>query len=183
MIRLPQVRSALGAALCLFLLSVTLPLAGAPSARPANLDGLSELERVTAVQECQALSAAYTHFSDNTDAERLAALFAEDGIWVPPSGAIQGREAIRMFVNEIAAKQKAGNFLQRRVTSDLHVELTDRDHARGAAYMMVYRFGAKTSTDASTSLAPVLIADVSDEYVRTAAGWKFKSRTITVVAH
>jgi uncharacterized protein (TIGR02246 family) len=184
MTKLFQVRSALRAALCLFLLSATPLLARAHAASPAPANTVSALERVVAVQECQTLSAAYAHYSDRADAEHLAALFAEDGTWAPPSGAIRGREEIRQFiVNEVAAKQMAGGYSQRRVTSDLRIELIDRDHARGAAYMTVYRFSVKTTTDSGTSLAPVLIADVSDEYVRTAAGWKFQSRKITVVAH
>jgi uncharacterized protein (TIGR02246 family) len=184
MTRLLQGRSVPRAALCLFLFSFAPLLARAHSASAAPANTGSALERVVAVQECQALSAAYAQYSDRADADQLAALFAEDGTWTPPSGPIQGREAIRQFiVKEVAAKQLAGGHSQRRVTGDLRIELIDRDHARGAASMTVYRFGVKTTADSGTSLAPVLIADVSDEYVRTAAGWKFQSRKITVVAH
>jgi hypothetical protein len=150
-----------------FALFLSLPLAAAAAEVPTGLD------RVAAIQDCQALSIAYGYDLDFMDADGLANLFAEDGAWQTSETPLVGRKAI----HDNWAAQAGRPYVTRHAITNTRITFTDADHATGTAYLQMYRFDPK-HPETIKSLEPVLLGVFHDEYVRTADGWRFKLRKL-----
>lgn len=75
------------------------------------------------------------------------------------------------------AAQASRPYVTRHAITNTRIEFLDADHARGTAYLQMYRFDPK-HPETIKSLEPVLLGLFHDEYVRTPEGWRFKSRTL-----
>jgi hypothetical protein len=64
--------------------------------------------------------------------------------------------------------------------TNTRIEVIDRDHAKGTAYLTMHRFDP-AHPETIKSLAPVLAGVMNDEYVRTPQGWRFKQRKLEAV--
>jgi uncharacterized protein (TIGR02246 family) len=146
-------------------LVLSLTLAAAAADAPTGID------RLMATQDIQALSISYGYDLDFMDADGLANLFAEDGIWENSAKPLAGRQAI----HDYWAAQAGRPYVTRHSITNTRVEFTDSDLARGTAYLQMYRFDPK-HPEAIKSLEPVLLGLFHDEYVRTPDGWRFKLR-------
>jgi hypothetical protein len=137
---------------------------------------VSDLERLAIERECEALSNSYAHNLDFVDADGLAGLFAEDGVWFPSGRRLEGPKAI----HDYWAAQAGRPYVTRHVMSNTRIEIIDRDHAKGTAYLTMYRFDP-AHPEAIKSLEPALLGMMDDEYVRTPQGWRFKQRKLEAV--
>jgi hypothetical protein len=137
---------------------------------------ISDLERLAIERECEALSNSYAHYLDFVDADGLAGLFAEDGVWFPSGRRLEGPNAI----HDYWAAQAGRPYVTRHVMSNTRIEVIDRDHAKGTAYLTMYRFDP-AHPETIKSLEPALLGMMTDEYVRTPQGWRFKQRKLEAV--
>ena len=79
--------------------SVLLLLVAACAGPEKSLEdgNLRDVEQLLIERECERLSVLYTHFVDFGNAERIAELFVEDGVWDGGQERFEGRTAIREF--------------------------------------------------------------------------------------
>lgn len=158
---------------------VLLGAGAATSARPGKPAPLGEAEVAAIKLACEDLSEQYTYVLDGGDANGLAALFAEDGVWEVTGKRFQGSAAIRDYWASRSAAKVPGDGRLHQIANQI-VTVTDRDHAVGRSIALAYRF--KSPSSERQSLAPEVIARNDDEYVRTSAGWRLKRRTVTTIA-
>lgn len=162
----------------LMLLACAVLAAGAEARSPKPAP-LSETEIAAIKILCEDLSEQYAFHLDGKDPEKLASLFTDDGVWEVLSKRMVGPEAIRTYWKSRLDLWKAGYGRIHQMANQV-VTVLDRDHAVGRSTVLIYMF--QTPNSAPQSLAPTVISRNEDEYVRTAAGWKFKRRTISTVA-
>jgi hypothetical protein len=167
--RYASVRSAIAS----IAVAMTLAASCASAAETPKANELGDLDRLLIERDCAALSNAYAHALDFVDPDELASLFAEDGRWFPAGGAVQGPKAIRDYW----AKQAGRSYVTRHVLTNTRIEVVDRDHAKGSAYLTMYRYDP-AHPETIKSLEPVLVGVMTDEYVRTPQGWRFQQRKL-----
>lgn len=117
----------------------------------------------TAIQQ---LYARYNTTIDRGDAEGWAATFVPDGTFMNN----KGTEALKNFVNTWHAGQGAS---QRHFSADL-VITPSAEGATGTVSTLLVSVARPNSIAAYITYSDVL--------VKTAAGWRFKSRTLSVAA-
>jgi uncharacterized protein (TIGR02246 family) len=160
----------------LFAIVTLLVSAASAYAAETGSKPVSEIERLVIERECEALSNSYAHYLDFVDADGLARLFAEDGVWFPSGRRLEGPKAI----HDYWAAQASRPYVTRHVMSNTRIEVIDRDHATGTAYLTMYRFDP-AHPETIKSLEPALLGMMNDEYVRTPQGWRFKQRKLEAV--
>ncbi len=134
---------------------------------------MEDIERVLIERECERLVTAYCHYVDHDDAERIAELFTEDGVWKSPEATLDGREAIRKAMAERAAN--AGR-MSRHVCNNLLIDIVDEDHAEGVVYLTLYRHDGEEGRRFSPLGSPVMVGEYRDRFLRTAEGWRITHR-------
>ncbi|HVN88443.1 MAG TPA: nuclear transport factor 2 family protein [Candidatus Binataceae bacterium] len=127
------------------------------------------LEDIEAIKTLKYQYCAYC--DDSYNADGIAGLFVEDGTWDGGDfGRCEGRQAIRKFfrhsskILSLAAHQVMNPIIK-----------VDGDHATGE-WKLCQPCTLETKSGAR---AMWLVANYRDEYVRTPAGWKFKSLKVT----
>ena len=143
---------------------------------------MTETEALLIENACAKLVARYTHLVDFGEAERVADLFAEDGVWAWSSGALrfEGREAIRGMLR---GRQEMSGRRSRHVCPNLAIDVVDADHATGLVYLLLFRhdFDAPESDQGpASSTTPLAVGEYRDRFVRTAEGWRFAYREASV---
>jgi hypothetical protein len=174
--KLGWISSARGANLLLTAMLFVSPMAG--NSKILATSGLSDVQKLVIVHACEDVSIAYLTYIDSGDFKNMPSVFTADGVWQVGSNNLVGHKAI-------------GDFWQKRVSlrspedgwraaiSNQRIDVIDRDHARGTAYITIYKF---SRTQANLSLAPYVFTQSNDEYVRTPQGWRLKLRQILTVA-
>jgi len=124
-------------------------------------------------QDCEALSIAYARAIDFRDYDDFVTLFTADGV-LDLGTAMHGHDAIRS-----AIARRPDNLRSRHVLSNIFIDVIDADHARGIAYLTLYRGRHEGPlTDPVDSALPAAVGHYQDRFVRTPAGWRFQSRTL-----
>lgn len=115
------------------------------------------------------LTATYSDAVTRLDAQRAAAIYAEDGCVVISGNAISGRAAI-----EAGMRQSFGEFdlLQLIAHGGLIDIAGDTAQARWSTVELTIRRGAK--------MLNVIFGRYEDSLVREPAGWRFKRRLFTM---
>lgn len=138
---------------------------------------MTELDRLLIEQACTRLQTLYCIHADNCEVDAFTALFAEDGsVAVPEHPAFEGHAAIRASMQALANL----GVTMRHVMSNSLITVKDDGHAAGLCYLTAY--GSSAAADASGSRPmeePGTVGHYTDEFVRTPAGWRFKSRVLT----
>ena len=134
---------------------------------------MEDLERVLIERECERLVTAYCHYVDHDDAERIAELFTEDGVWKSPEATLDGREAIR---KAMAERQANAGRMSRHVCNNLLIDIVDEDHAEGVVYLTLYRHDGEEGRRFSPLGSPVMVGEYRDRFLRTAQGWRITHR-------
>ena len=109
--------------------------------------------------EIEQLYAAYNMAIDSGDAKAWAATFTPDGSF----NRFTGKEALEGFINQWRDKMNGGG--RRHFNSNLRI-VPSAEGANGSVYLMLVDVNAKTFTTAS----------YADTLVKTAEGWRFKTR-------
>lgn len=116
----------------------------------------------------QQLYARYNHAIDFGDAEAWAECFTPDGVFASSARReTVGREALRAFAEAFSRQMKG-----RHWTNNLVVE-GDGDEASGRCYLALYVLGEGGARLMTTGV-------YHDELVRTAQGWRFRRRDVTL---
>lgn len=134
---------------------------------------MTDLERMLAEHACHKLCIDYAYFGDNGQPDRLAALFAEDGELILPTGTSKGRAAIS------AGATPTPNLVMRHVMSNIRIDVESPDTAAGTAYLRLY-YATREGPEGpaiSKTLSPRLLGAYHDRFVRTDEGWRFATRT------
>ncbi|MGE0115967.1 MAG: nuclear transport factor 2 family protein [Steroidobacteraceae bacterium] len=139
---------------------------------------LTEEQKAAIAHACQDVSTTYTYYFDTNDFVNMPSVFTEDGVWRLPSHEAMGRQAIGELWKSIVASRNPDDGWRAMITNE-KIDVIDKDHARGTAYITIYRFDR---TKPNKLLSPFGMTRSNDEYVRTPEGWRLKMRQITVVA-
>ena len=136
-----------------------------------NAQERSEIERA-----CERLSIAYAHHVDFKDYDAYVELFADD-CRLDLGTVIEGKAAIRAWL-----AQRPERLRSRHVFTNILIEVVDADHARGITYLTLYRHigDESLSNDPIDFAGPAGVGHYEDEFVRTAAGWRFASRRVHI---
>ena len=130
------------------------------AATSAQAEGLTTQDYI----DIEQLYAQYNHAIDSCDADGWAATFTPDGVFQR----FTGREALVGFVRQWCEKMNGAH--RRHWNTNLRIMPTS-DGASGAVLLMLLDVSAKPATIASTGT-------YNDTLVRTAEGWRFKTRMI-----
>ncbi|GBD24295.1 hypothetical protein HRbin29_01973 [bacterium HR29] len=116
----------------------------------------------------QQLYARYNHAIDFGDADAWAGCFTPDGVFASSArGETVGREALRAFAEAFSRQMKG-----RHWTNNLVIE-GDGSEARGSCYLALYVLGDGGPRIMATGV-------YRDQLVRTAEGWRFRRRDVTL---
>ncbi len=140
---------------------------------------MTELERLLIEQACTRLQTLYCIHADNGAVDDFTALFAEDGsVAVPEHPAFVGHPAIRASMQALANT----GVTMRHVMSNSLINVQSENSATGLCYLTAYASAAPADANGSRPMEQAgTIGHYTDEFVRTPAGWRFKSRVLTRV--
>ena len=137
---------------------------------------LDPLQRVLIIQACTELINRFAERNDARDADALADMFVEDGMFARPTmpdQPIRGRETIRERF-----RARPPGTLTRHVCTNTVVTVLSATEARAHSYILLF-----TAAVAEGAVLPVkadtkqLLGAFDDTFVRDADGaWKFKNR-------
>lgn len=138
---------------------------------------MDETQRLLIERACERLVTQYCHFVDHGEAARIADLFSDDGVWASPENTMTGRDAI---ARGFARRQANTARMSRHVCGNVLIDVADAEHATGVCYLTLYRHDGDAGRATSPSDVPAIIGEYRDDFVRTAAGWRFRRREIVV---
>jgi ketosteroid isomerase-like protein len=138
---------------------------------------MDAVERAEIERACERLVTQYCHFVDHGEAERVAELFSDDGVWASPEFTMDGIDQIR---KGFARRQAQTSRASRHVCNNLLVDVVDGDHATGCVYLTLYRHDGEAGRPVSPLDGPLMVGEYRDRFVRTAAGWRIARREIGV---
>ena len=119
--------------------------------------------------EIQELSSRFAFFLDTHDVDGWIGTFTEDGVFETTYGTFDGPDEIRDFiVKHIAAGKEDG---KRHAMTNFVIE-GDGDEAHMRSYVVKFEVEKSPGVNASGLYV--------DDLVRTADGWRFKRRNLTV---
>jgi len=142
-------------------IAVAILTAGLVWAQQAKAGALATQDYVDIAQ----LYARYNTAIDTGDADGWAATFTPDGVF---NGTTRGHEALVQFVHDWRDKRNGAN--RRHWNSNLVVTRTP-EGANGSVYLQLLDVGVRPA-------AATLTAMYEDRLVKTADGWRFKSRLL-----
>jgi 3-phenylpropionate/cinnamic acid dioxygenase small subunit len=128
---------------------------------------MSMLEDKDSIRE---LLARYCFLLDGYKLKEFAALFTADGEWISRNGTATGPEAIERLLRGLVPEPAPGK-RRKHLTTNIIVELAG-DSATVASNFLVVR-------DSEAGPAIAVAGTYDDTVVRTAEGWKFKSRRLS----
>jgi hypothetical protein len=116
------------------------------------------------------LLARYCFLLDGFRLGEFAALFTADGEWISRNGQARGPEGIERLLRGLVPEPAPGR-RRKHFTANIIVELAG-DSAKVVSNFLVVR-------DSETGPAIAVAGTYDDIVVRTAEGWKFKSRRLS----
>ena len=137
---------------------------------------LAPLKRLIIERACEQLSIEYARAVDFRDYNRFVELFDDDAL-LDLGMRLEGKAAIRESMHK-----RSNEIRTRHVLTNIFIEVQDSRHAHGISYLTLYRYvGAESALpEPVPSILPTAIGHYEDNYVRTDAGWRFKTRTLHV---
>ncbi len=107
---------------------------------------------------------------------RTASMFYEpDGTFTIDGNVLRGRDEIAGFYRR---REQRGDRTARHVIANPRLTVVAADHARLESIMLLY---ADDGVPVLESKAPVMIADVTTEYVRAGGTWSVCARTLQAI--
>ena len=138
---------------------------------------MNATERIEIEHACERLFTSYCHYVDHGQAERIAELFSEDGVWRPPEVTMEGQEQLRKGFGQ---RQSNTGRMSRHVCNNLLIDVIDADHAEGTVYLTLYRHDGEPDRRVSPLESPEMVGEYRDRFVRTPEGWRIAHREIEV---
>lgn len=138
------------------------------------MSDVSTQDRVAIVQECNQLIARFAIANDDRDADALAGMFVEDGIFVrptKPNEPYKGRETIRE-----AFRAKPASLVTRHIVANTVVDVVSANEAKVHSYLLLYTAPA-TDSGLPKADPKQLLGAFDDVIVKDGDGvWKFRER-------
>jgi SnoaL-like domain len=129
-------------------------------------------QRMAIEQQCRDLVVAATQYGDHREAEKAAALFAEDGTWLRGGRTYTGPAQIRESYHRGSATQ-----VGRHMLGGTLVTVLDDDHAAAVTYYLAISHDpGSAAAELPLPLSPFSMGEWHDTFVRTPAGWRFATR-------
>lgn len=120
--------------------------------------------------EIEALIAEFAWRVDHAGGEGVPELFTEDGVYSLHGMAAEGREQIEAFYEHRRAR---GERTSRHLYTNLHLRTVAADRAEGTCVLTLHAGDGPPPLP----LAPLMVADYDDVYVRGVDGrWRFERR-------
>lgn len=140
------------------------------------MSDLAPIKQLLIERACEQLSIEYARAVDFRDYDNFIELFTDDAV-LDIGKRLEGKAAIRESINQRSAEVRT-----RHVLTNIFVEVQDSTHARGISYLTLYRHVGVESTrrGAVPSILPTAVGHYEDKFLRTDAGWRFKSRILHV---
>lgn len=133
-------------------------------------------EQLRCERDCARLCHDFCRTVDRREYDAFVALFAADGVFERAGQLSQGRDAIRRFLDARPADR-----VTRHVCGNVRIDMTGPDTATGSCSALMFQATAPEGTQPPLAASHPVVVDYADDYVRTAAGWKFRHRRTTVV--
>lgn len=133
--------------------------------------------RLSIERECQRLVLQFAKFNDDWDHEALANLFTEDCTFarpLDPEHPYHGRAAVHAIFRDRKPR------LTRHVMTNILIDVISADEAHGNSYVTMI---SSPETQGPVPGEGIFFGSFDDVFVRTATGWKFKSRTGNVALY
>jgi 3-phenylpropionate/cinnamic acid dioxygenase small subunit len=128
---------------------------------------MSMLEDKDAIRE---LLARYCFLLDGYKLDQFAALFTADGEWISRNGTAKGPADIEALLRGMVPEPAPGR-RRKHFTTNIIIDLT------GDAATVISNFLVVRDSEAGPAIA--VAGTYEDTVVRTADGWKFKSRKLS----
>lgn len=138
---------------------------------------MDALQRLLIESECERLVTAYCHYVDHGEAQRIAELFTEDGVWKSPEITMEGREQLQ---KGFGRRQAQRGRMSRHVCNNFRLDVIDVDRAEGVVYLTLYRHDGEAGRRLAPLEQPEMVGEYRDRFVRTADGWRFERREIEI---
>jgi len=138
---------------------------------------MQPIDQLLIERECERLVTNYCHHVDHGEAEKIADLFSDDGIWRSPGVEMNGVDEVR---KGFAARQANVGRMSRHVCNNLLINVIDEDNATGTVYLTLYRHDGEAQRRTSPLDGPELVGEYRDRFVRTDTGWRFAERDTSV---
>jgi hypothetical protein len=115
----------------------------------------------------------FFHYLDGGDYQKLAALFAADGVWHRQGTALRGPGAVLE-----AMHARPAGIVTQHFASNVVVEPSDAEHAEATLYLAVFAHsgGADAKPPAPMEL-PIQVAIFREKLVRSDDGWRIAEIT------
>ena len=139
---------------------------------------MDDLARLLIERECARLPSLFAKYADNGDHEALAALFTEDCVMArpfQPDHPFHGRDRVQAIFRDRPP------ILVRHVVTNVLVDVVSKTEARGTNYLAM--LSSHASVEPPQEAGALYVGGFEDVYVKTAEGWKFKSRYGNVALH
>jgi hypothetical protein len=133
---------------------------------------MDDTEIMQIERACERLGLDYAYYADHGQRSAFAALFADDGELILPTGTIKGRVAIG------GGPPPSPTLVTRHAISNVRIDVEGPDSATGVTYIVLFmeqREGEDGPAQVKL-LAPRHVGAYHDRYVKTPAGWRFAAR-------
>lgn len=136
-------------------------------------DAVDPQTRTAIAAECGQLSHAFACYVDSGQAAQVAQLFLPDGTFTRRGETLRGREEL---LRSLASRSP--RVVSRHLCSTTCVEVLSADEARGVTYFELHKTERpEGAADGPLPLrTPETIGEYHDEFKRTPAGWRIRSR-------
>lgn len=135
---------------------------------------LSAEARAEILAACERLSLDYAFLADAGRMEDWSHLFAEDGVLALPGAEMKGRPAILKAVSG-----PRGEIASIHSMTNIRIDVESGTEASGLVYITAFQVPKKDGVAAMAAIAPSVVGQYTDEYVKTADGWRFARRAFT----
>ncbi|VCU71757.1 hypothetical protein PIGHUM_03847 [Pigmentiphaga humi] len=136
------------------------------------MDGMDDAVRRAIEWDCSRLMLAFYDRFDNWDYEAMAAMFAEEGVWLRAGKRLVGRQSI---LDELSTR--ATTQVIRHVVTNLIVDVLDRQHARSSCYVTAWRYDdGRPRADPPVVRWPAMLVVVTAMLERRGACWQIAGK-------
>ena len=136
----------------------------------------SESAGIAAARHCEHTVVAFTAAFDVGDFNRMARLFAEDGVWKRQDGDVVGMSQLQQLMRS----RPAGLFV-RHILSNMRTTFLSATDAVVESYVTVYRHDFPGSVLQPAPLnGPNLVGRYRDQLSLRGQGWKLAGREVVV---
>jgi ketosteroid isomerase-like protein len=134
---------------------------------------MTELERHLAEAACARLIAEYANAVDHYDHAAALAVFTQDGVYEPPTGALNGKDEIRAYFER---RDRTPRGLH--VCTNVLIRVTDASNAVGT-HLVTYYCDQRPQAGAASPLSPpLIITRVHDRFALERGAWRIAERRV-----